>query len=606
LRQYFKKPGNLHEQAVFREKYLNINEIEQERRKKVVLLLALFGIPVAVLFMVIDYLENEIIEMLADVLIGLVIAISYYCTRRFSFEKNIYRIGLSILAVLFVYLVVIEVESGTMLYWILILPLLAFFFLGKKEGWIISIILFILLAIPLVPLLPSLESSYPETIRSRFLIAYFFFSIVSYGIELSRERFKELLVAENTALQKEKTRLEEIQSDLRISEKRRHALFENASDGIFIMEFSTCRILDCNANAHESLGYTRDELVGMTVFDLQDEVNPDDMTNLDPVLAFGKDLAYEVRHRRKDGSYMPVEITATQLELSGQKIVQAFARDISARLQAEKELRIAYRDMENKIAVRTSQLQKAKEDAEHANSMKSEFLANISHELRTPLHAIISYSNYGITKFDQIDDDKKRHYYNQVNIAGNRLFELIENLFDLSNFDTGKEVFNFEPVDLWQLANDNASKMKTVWSQKQPNITTEQPSISTHLVCDRDRISQVFQHLLSNAIKVTEENKTISISFAPGNLLIARDSDEREQVEALLVSVADEGIGVQAEELFSIFDRFAQSSQTKTGAGGRGLGLSICREIIEAHYGRIWAEHNPNGGTVIRFLLPYK
>ncbi len=585
---------------------MDIESIEQKRKSKVISLVTLFGVPVMILFLVIDYLEKEPNEAMADLAIMLILAIGSYCLRKHTFEKYIYRVALLFLVIVFCYLAAIGSGAGTVLYWILILPLMFFFLLGKREGLVFSGLLFCFLTFSMLPMFADPEYPYPWSVRFRFLIAYFFFSVIGYGIEISREHFKNLLIAENSALSEEKALLEKTKIDLQNLEKRRQALFEYASDGIFIIDIKTYKILDCNVQAYESLGYTKEELLGLTVFDIQHDITTDWLAFIDNQLEPGKHLTHEVNHKKKDGSYVPVEITATLQNLSGLKIVQALVRDISKRRKAEDEQKKAYNVMENKIAERTTELQKAKEDAEKANILKSEFLANISHELRTPLHAILSYSNYGVSKFETVNDEKKLHYFDQIHTSGNRLMELIENLLDLTDFDTGKEDLRPEPVDIRKLLDVIETELQSTLSENKISLFIESPSFETVLICDKSRISQVFHHLITNAIKVSNQGDQVAITFSQGELTTNRSLTEIKSSEALMISISDNGIGISENELLTIFDRFAQSSRTKTGAGGKGLGLSICREIIEAHYGKIWAENNPQGGAIFRFMLPYK
>ena len=109
--------------------------------------------------------------------------------------------------------------------------------------------------------------------------------------------------------------------------------------------------------------------------------------------------------------------------------------------------------------------------------------------------------------------------------------------------------------------------------------------------------------MLSNSIKFTLKDKKITVFLDPGEL---RGQSDVKTIPAICIRVMDQGIGIPEEELDSVFDKFVQSSKTKTGAGGTGLGLAICKEIIKGHNGRIWAEHNPEGGATFSVMLPYE
>jgi signal transduction histidine kinase len=246
-------------------------------------------------------------------------------------------------------------------------------------------------------------------------------------------------------------------------------------------------------------------------------------------------------------------------------------------------------------------LAEAKGVAEAANRAKSEFLANMSHELRTPMHAILSFSKFGIRKISKVPKEKLLHYFTQVNLAGNRLLALLNDLLDLSRLEAGRMLYKMEPNDVFHIVNSSFEEFHSAFNEKEIKARISDTKANTTVVCDSFKIGQVIRNLLSNAIKFTDEGKAIEIGFEHSCYI-----DDGDLVrEGLMVSVKDEGIGIPENELSAVFDKFIQSSKTKTGAGGTGLGLAICHEIIKAHGGKIWAENNETQGTCFRFILPY-
>lgn len=252
------------------------------------------------------------------------------------------------------------------------------------------------------------------------------------------------------------------------------------------------------------------------------------------------------------------------------------------------------------------QLEKQKSDylkelAEKANQAKSEFLANISHELRTPLHAILSFSNFGIKKLQDKEYDKITRYLENIDISGQRLLNLLNDLLDISKLEAGKMDFNFQAVNIKTIIYNCLIEQQTRLEEKQISVVKNNFDCDIPIPMDSVKISQVVSNLLSNAIKFSAEGTCITISISIENQYIGK----YEKTESILkVTISDEGLGIPKNELMLIFDKFTQSSKTDNKAGGTGLGLSICEEIIKGHQGAIWAEHNPAGGAIFNFTIP--
>ncbi len=236
-------------------------------------------------------------------------------------------------------------------------------------------------------------------------------------------------------------------------------------------------------------------------------------------------------------------------------------------------------------------LRDATEAAESANRAKSEFLANMSHEIRTPLHGILSFAGFGLKKAKVSEPAKIEDYFRKIDISGRRLLMLVNDLLDLAKLEAGKMTFDFERVDVCALADAVADEFSSLLSEKQMKVLLERPDSPIHAEVDGTRVMQVIRNLLNNAIK-------FSPTQAHVDLAISRDDTH------LSLSVRDHGEGIPPDEVAAIFDKFIQSSKTKSGAGGTGLGLSICTEIVRGHNGRIWAENAPDGGAIFKVLIP--
>jgi len=248
---------------------------------------------------------------------------------------------------------------------------------------------------------------------------------------------------------------------------------------------------------------------------------------------------------------------------------------------------------------KSEELKHALETAETANQAKSIFLANMSHELRTPLHGILSYSELGKSRLETVNREKLGKYFENINISGKRLLNLLNDLLDLSKLEAGKVELVYEETDLVQIFNDCIEEQSPGIGEKSLKIARPEKGIDTHIDCDRSKIFQVIRNILSNAIKFSQTGGLIEIQLDDCQL----DSDSGE-IDAIEICLIDDGEGIDIDDLEKIFDKFAQSKNRLPG--GTGLGLSISREIILLHQGEIWAKNSADRGAMLKIRLPRK
>jgi len=225
------------------------------------------------------------------------------------------------------------------------------------------------------------------------------------------------------------------------------------------------------------------------------------------------------------------------------------------------------------------------------DQMKKDFVSHVSHELKAPLASMRQVFLLLLQEIAGTLNDQQRRLLRLSNNSAERLAAMVGNLLDVSRMEAGSMEYEIHPIDLAALAQTVAEEFEVQAREKNIQLAVDSTSDAS-ADCDRDRIVQVLGNLFENALK-----------FAPEGSAIAARIQHNEDGK-LLVSVTDSGPGVPDEHKTRIFEKFHQVKKGKKIAGqGVGLGLAICKTIIEAHQGSIWVEDNPTGGSVFSFTL---
>ncbi len=265
------------------------------------------------------------------------------------------------------------------------------------------------------------------------------------------------------------------------------------------------------------------------------------------------------------------------------------------RRRYELELKDAMRSAEELNSSLEAAIGKAQDlafQAETANMMKSEFLANMSHDIRTPMNGVMGMTDLLLrSKLDE----RQREWVETISYSGRILLSLIEDILDLSKIEAGEMQLESIPFDLRSLVVKVSAVLKSKAAQKGISLSVSYPDeLPSTFLGDVTRVRQIVMNLAGNAIKFTEKGG-VAISVKPGQLLSG----------SVRVEVADTGIGIPSESLKTIFEKFRQAdSSTTRKYGGSGLGLSICKKLVEMMGGCISAESVLGEGSTFFFEMP--
>lgn len=223
---------------------------------------------------------------------------------------------------------------------------------------------------------------------------------------------------------------------------------------------------------------------------------------------------------------------------------------------------------------------------------RRDFVSNVSHELRTPLTTLNSYTETLIEGAWR-DETIAPKFLNVIQDETGRMIRMVNSLLQLSRVDSEELQLHRETLNLTELFHDVIERFAmNIKEDEQITFKKEITEEPFYVWADRDRLTQVLDNVISNAIKYSPNGGTITFTL-------------EKRFRQIVVSVKDEGIGIEYDQLDKIFDRFYRVDKARTrDVGGTGLGLAITRELVEAHYGRIWANSKPGAGTTIFFSLP--
>ncbi|MDQ3621355.1 MAG: PAS domain S-box protein [Verrucomicrobiota bacterium] len=376
---------------------------------------------------------------------------------------------------------------------------------------------------------------------------------------------------------------------VRHSEEQTRLIVDTAYDAFIAIDAAGCTT-NWNTQAEATFGWTREEAIGRR---LSETIIPPQYqqahergmkhfhgTGHGPVL--NKRIEITAMHR--DGREFPVELTIWPIKTGETCTFNAFIRDITESKKAEEAVH------------------KARAEAERANRAKSEFISRMSQELRTPMNAIL-----GFAQLLEMENPapRQRESIEQILGSGRHLFELFDEVLDISRIEAGELSISPEPVRVSEVLKECVQLIRPLAAQRRVHLELGACGNCTRRVmADRQRFKQVMLNLLSNAVKYNRESGRVTVSCEESGV----GSGPAEQLDGrglqVRIKIADTGYGIAPDDLPRLFDAFQRVAAEQSSVEGTGLGLALSKRLIDVMGGAIGAESTVGKGSVFWVELP--
>ena len=382
------------------------------------------------------------------------------------------------------------------------------------------------------------------------------------------------MTKEDVAPQEGDGRFVQLERELRANEDRWGAVFANPFMGISVLDKNHYFIMT-NSTYQAMVGYTDDELKKLTPLDITPAGEREINRTLFRELQQGKRQNFELvkRLQRKDGKLIWIQLYVFRIADRAATGQHTFGMvfDITEKMQAQDALQAAHAELERSAHV----------------SRMGAMTASIAHEMNQPLAAIVANASAGLRWAERIPPaiDRARECFEQIVRAGQHAADVLEGVRTMFK---SKELASVQ-IDLNQLINEVLTLVQGAVKRHDITVRTELDAAIMPVTGNRVQLQQVLFNLITNAIEAME-------TVADRTMLV---KSERENSGQVRVTVEDSGTGIEPQHVDKIFGSFFT-----TKADGMGMGLSICRSIIESHGGRLWASSNRSRGAVFQFTLP--
>ncbi len=393
-----------------------------------------------------------------------------------------------------------------------------------------------------------------------------------------------LIGTDNTARKQVEAEQKQLDQRLRDQQFYTRSLIESNIDALMTTDPAGI-ITDVNKQMEALTGCTRDELIGAPFKNFFTDPERAE-AGIRQVLTGSKVTDYELTARARDGKETVVSYNATTFHDRDRKLqgVFAAARDVTERKRFEK------RQQEDNV-----ELERAKAAAEKANLAKSDFLSSMSHELRSPLNAILGFAQLMISDTPPPTASQVASI-DPILHAGWYLLELINEILDLAQIESGKLALSLEPTSLAEVMVECRAMIEPQGQKRGIGMTFPRFDIPCFVDADRTRLKQVIINLLSNAIKYNRANGTVTVDWTLSH-------SEGSGHERIRVSITDTGAGLPPEMLAQLFQSFNRLGRETSAEEGTGIGLVMSKRLVEMMGGEIGVESTVGSGSVFWFDL---
>jgi len=388
-----------------------------------------------------------------------------------------------------------------------------------------------------------------------------FFAVIFTDITKNKNYEREIIIAKEKAEE---------------SEIRFKAISEQAMDGVTLADMQG-NYFFVNQSFCKMIGYSEKELLEMSVFDLRPADDDSYLFEEIRIQSFGS--VQNKKLKCKNGSIIYADINGQKVKTENEEFILGFVRDVTERVEREKELI------------------EAKEKAEESDKFKTAFLQNMSHEIRTPMNGIIGFSER-LSKPD-LTEEKKQKYISIIINSTNQLLSIVNDILAISSLETKQEKIVLTQVRLNSLLVEMQSAFEMFAKNKGISliVDVDKQNSSVEISSDATKLKQVITNLVTNAIKFTHQ----------GSVTFGFSIEKADKHNEILFFVKDTGIGISKENQQKIFERFRQADVSiGQKYGGTGLGLAISKAYVELLGGKIWVESEPNKGTTFYFTIPFQ